>query len=602
MLKILGVSFGFHDSSAALVIDGKLIAGTHEERFTRIKHDDQFPQNAINYCLKKAQLTINEIDQIVYHENSSLKMDRIIKSSINNNNPSYLSSVIDSWLSEGFFSSASYISQKLSYPIEKISYINHHDSHAASAFLASPFEESAVLNIDAVGEYETTTIYQGVKNKLIKLQSYSLPNSIGLMYSAFTSFLGFEVNEGEYKVMGMAAFGDHIYQDKIKETFSIDETGEIKIDESYFEFLTPTTSLYKRRLCDLFGPPRDRNTPFFTPEFMHMAPENLTMNQKQNFANINKTYADIASSLQKITEDIILKLVRDALKRTGSKYLCMAGGVALNSVANSCIRETYDLDGFFIQPAAGDSGTSLGAALHYTHCVKDIKRDNLTHSYLLGSSWTKSEIKNQLDTYSIEKYDEIAEEDKYYDLITDLLIDNKVIGWFNGSSEWGPRALGSRSIIADPRNENTQDMVNKKIKFREPFRPFAPSVLAEHAKEWFEFSGNIKTHMPESYMLTTAKVKKDKQSQIPAVIHVDGTARIQLVWEEMNPEYYKLILSFYKKTAVPIILNTSFNIKGEPIVNSPYDAIITFTYCDMDYLAIPPFIVKNYFEFGGRHD
>ena len=602
VINVLGISFGFHDASAALLIDGNFIAGAHEERFTRKKHDESFPKNAIDFCLEEAKISFEDLDQIVFHENIPMKLDRIINSSITNNSPEYLSNIMDYWINDDMLSIKNYISKQLSFPIEKISYVDHHLSHASSAFFLSPFKESAILTIDAVGEYETTTLYKGFDNSLTKLLSYKLPHSIGLIYSAYTSFLGFEVNEGEYKIMGMAAFGSPVFTEKLKTTFEVKDSGEIVVNEKYFEFITPTKLLYKNDLCKIFGEPRVYDTPFFTPEFIEIAPSNLSKKEKETLAIKNKYYADIAASLQKVTQETILKLARTALEKAETNNLCMAGGVALNSVANGLVRESLDLDGLFIQPAAGDGGTSLGAALYYTHVVKGLSRNYSFNSCIIGSHWSKDEIKKQLYHHTIEHIIEIEDSDKYFDLIADLLIQKNVIGWYNGRAEWGPRALGSRSIIADPRHDDIQEIVNQKIKFREPYRPFAPSVLADKAKEWFLFSGNVALHTPESFMLSIVEVKEEKKSLIPAITHVDGTARVQLVWEEVNPDYYKLINTFYSKTGVPVILNTSFNLRGEPIVNSPYDAIITFSYSDMDYLAIPPFIVKNYWKFGGRDE
>ena len=601
MLKVLGLSFGYHDSSASLVIDGEFIAGTQEERYTRKKHDASFPQNSIEFCLRFANLSLSEIDHIVYHENTALKLDRILNTSIQNNVPEYLSGVINSWIEEDAFSVESKIAELLNFPIEKITCIDHHEAHASSAFFPSPFESAAILTIDAVGEYETTSIYKGNGNDLEKIKSHELPNSIGLFYSAYTSFLGFEVNEGEYKIMGMAAFGDPIFTDKIKETIEINGNGEITINTDYFQFLTPTSLLYTQKLVELFGSPRKYDTPFFTPAFIDMAPEGYSREEKNSLAATNKMYADIAASLQKITEEIILKLVNHAIDITGYDQVCLAGGVALNSVANGLLRDKANLSKIFIQPAAGDGGSSLGAALHYSHNTLNIARGKNFWSCYKGESWNKEEILGQIEKYTIEKYERIDDRSQYFDRLTDILISKNVVGWHNGRAEWGPRALGCRSILADPTHPDTQEIVNRKIKFREPYRPFAPSVLAEHAHEWFEFKGDAELANPDSFMLAIADVKEEKKGQIPAVTHADGTARIQLVWKETNPDYYNLIHTFYKKSGVPILLNTSFNLRGEPIVNSPYDAILTFSYSDMDYLAMPPFLVSNFWEFGGRN-
>ena len=602
MTNILGLSFGFHDSSAALVIDGEFVFGAHEERFSRKKHDHDFPIDSINFCLKSANLKIFQIDRIVFYENTSLKLDRVLKFSIADNKPDYLATVISSWLSEGFFSPEYYISKKLSFPIEKISCINHHDSHAAAAFLPSNFEEAAILINDAVGEYECSSIYKGSGNDLIKISSLSIPYSIGLVYSAYTSYLGFEVNEGEYKIMGMSAFGNPKFSEKVNKTFNMESNGELFVDSSYFDFTTPTEQMYTSKLIELFGKkPSVYDTPFFTPDYLHLAPDYLSENEMLTMGTDNQFYADIAASLQCVTEEIVLKMAQKAIRLTGLNKLCLGGGVALNSVANSVLQSELNLEDIFIQPASGDGGSALGAALHYTHCTLRIPRKKKFHSCLKGSLWSVSEIRDQIEKYTIEQYDEFGD-DEFYGKLSELLIEKNVIGWFSSNSEWGPRSLGARSIIADPRYKDTQEIVNRKIKFREPYRPFAPSVMAEYAKEWFDFSGKLDLDSPESYMLSVARVKSGMALKIPAVTHVDGTARIQLVWKETNPSFHQLLKKFYERTGVPILLNTSFNLRGEPIVDSPYDAILTFSYSGMDYLALRPFIIKNFWEFGERDD
>jgi len=590
-MKILGLSFGFHDASASIIVDGEFIAGTSEERFSRIKNDKSFPINAIEFCLDHIKSNICDIDQIVYYEDNTLKFDRICNSSLKNNDIEYLMNTIDSWIERDSFNIEQFISDRLCYPISNISYTTHHQAHAASAFYQSPFEKAAILTIDGIGEYETTGMFYGNGNNLEKIKTFGASNSIGLLYSAFTAFIGFKVNEGEYKVMGMSAFGKPKYVDKILTTVKIGDLGEVIVDSDYYNFSTPKQSLYTDKFLKVFGIQRDESIPFFTDSCASFAPDYLTDVEKRDMAQYNQYYADIAASIQSITMTVISKLSDTALKMCNTNLLCLSGGAALNSVANGLLRNKKNIEDLFIQPNSGDAGSSLGAALYYAHNIKRIDRVKGFNSCYKGMGWERAAIEKTIEEHKVNNYSSLDDEDVFFDKVSDLLLDENVLGLLSGRAEWGPRALGARSIIANPSFPNIQSVVNSKIKFREAYRPFAPSVLAEFAKEWFEIDGDLNYSSPESFMLTVAKVKEDKKEQIPSVVHADGTARVQLVWSDISPDYHKLIKSFYDKTGIPIILNTSFNLKGEPIVNSPEDALMTFSYCDMDFLIMKPFII-----------
>ncbi len=597
-MNILGIAFGYHDASIALIQNDKVEFAIAEEMFSRIKHDNSFPSKSLEFCLKELDLKINDLDYVVYYENNLLKFNRIIDSSIKNKNQQYFNDVLSSWINEDKFDVVNQISSLLGIDKSKIISLEHHTSHAAAAFFPSGFEKAAILTIDGVGEYDTVTIHKGKNNKLEKLYNQELPNSLGLFYSAFTSFLGFEVNEGEYKVMGMAPYGKPIYENEILKTINIDKVNyEFNINTDYFEFLTPMDKLYKRKLKDLFGEPRATDSPFFTKDTIELAPEYLTEEEKIILSEKNLFYANIASSLQKVTEDIILLLVQKALLISKCKKICIAGGVGLNSVANGKVSKLVGSNNIFIQPSSGDGGSSLGAALYFSNVTlgrKVIYKQN--HSFLghnLSYKSIKQDIKSNI---SKELMFEYTQRDEYYDKLSSLLVSQNVIGWVNEKFEWGPRALGARSIIADPRKKEMKHIVNEKIKFRELFRPFAPSVLEEYAHEWFDIEESLNDNSPENFMLSVSKVRDEKKEQIPAVVHVDGTSRVQLVRKNTNPNYYALIKSFYEKTGVPILMNTSFNLKGEPIVRTIEDAMRTFTYSEMDYLAVYPFIVESFWK------
>lgn len=593
MSSILGLSFGFHDSSASIIIDGKFIVGSDEERFSRVKHDQAFPINAINFCLQETNLTIDDIDTVVYYEDNLLKLDRIINSSLTNEDENYFETVLKSWTLRDIFNIEAFISEKLNLPIEKIKKIEHHLSHASVAYLPSGFDTATILVMDGVGEYDTLSIYKGEQNNITKIKSITLPNSVGLLYSAFTSFLGFEVNEGEYKVMGMGAYGKPLYVDLVKQVLTINDDGSFEIDNSYFNFLTPKHIMYTDKFLEIFKQPRDTSKDFFTHKFIDYAPTNLSPIEKENLANENEYYANLASSIQRVTEEIIFKTINNAIKLTGYKNLCLAGGVALNSLANGKIRENTNVSSIFIQPASGDGGSSLGCGLYYANSILGEPRYSFDSAYR-GKQYTQDEIYKQIKSNTLTEPLKIDDIEEYTSFIVDKLIKNSVIGWVYGRFEWGPRSLGARSILAIPSSLAMKDIVNEKIKFRELFRPFAPAVLAQDAIEWFDIDPlDIQKNSPESYMLSVAQVKQDKKDLVPAIVHADGSARVQLVWEDTNPMFYALLKKMKEKTGIPILLNTSFNLKGEPIVNSPKDAIMTFGYCNMDYLCMYPYIIKS---------
>ncbi|MFN3967029.1 MAG: carbamoyltransferase, partial [Endomicrobiia bacterium] len=463
-------------------------------------------------------------------------------------------------------------------------------SHAASSYYCSPFNKSAIITIDGIGDGVTTSIGIGENNKIKILKKIYFPHSLGLFYSSFTAFLGFEINDGEYKVMGMAPYGKPRYVDKVKKLIKLYPDGTFELNMDYFEFHYSTKRTYNKKFEELFGKPRDPNLKFFTsttpyPSYFGEKPSNYDQLCKEN-----EYYADIAASIQKVLEEAIINLANAAYKETKINRLCLGGGVSLNSVANYKILQNTPFKEIYIQPAATDAGGALGAALYvYNIFSTNPKRFVLEHAFW-GKQYTDAEIKNFLDSNNIKYIQE--NEEKIIDITVDALSKGKVVGWFQERFEWGPRALGNRSILADPRRQDMKDIVNTKIKFREPYRPFAPSVLIEKTEEYFDIKQPEK-HYPARFMLYVVNVKENKRDIIPAVTHVDGSGRLQTVSKQTNPKYYKLIKKFEEATGVPVILNTSFNLKGEPIVNSPEDAIKTFYKSEMDTIVLENFIIKK---------
>ncbi|MEC9308132.1 MAG: carbamoyltransferase N-terminal domain-containing protein [Chloroflexota bacterium] len=588
---ILGISCYFHDSAAALLVDGKLVAAAEEERFTRNKHDYDFPHNAVQFCLNKGNITGADLDYAVLFEKPFTKFERIIQTALHGFPKTYWMFVqsMRTWLLDKLWVK-DVIAKSAGIPRDKVLFSEHHLSHAASSYFCSPFEESAVLTFDGVGEWSTTTMGVGHGNDLHLTKELHFPHSIGLLYSAFTAFLGFEVNEGEYKVMGMAPYGSPKYTDKVQEVVKSNADGSYWLNPKYFSLHYSTKKSYTKHFEKLFGEPRDPDVPFFTaatdyPSYYGPRPENFS-----ELANYNQHYADIAASIQSVTEDLILELVRESHRQTGLDQLCLAGGVALNSVANGRILRETPFKELYIQPSAGDGGGALGAALFTWHCaLGNSERFVMDHAYW-GEEYTDDEVKSAIEAFGLTGI-YMDDPDKLVDLTVESLLNNETIGWFQGKFEWGPRALGNRSILADPRSSKTKDIVNNKIKFREPFRPFAPSVLAECAEQYFDLP-NPELHLPARFMQLVVPVLEDKQSIIPAVSH-EGTARVQTVDLDSNPLYYKLIHRFGEATGVPILLNTSFNVRGEPIVSSPEDALNTFINSGLDMLAIGNYIVRK---------
>ncbi len=591
-MDILGISCYFHDAAAALLRDGGLIAAAEEERFTRRKHDYEFPQHAIDFCLRAGRIRASELDYVVFFEKPFVKFERLMLSSMQTFPRSHrvFREAMVSWLGDKLWIKH-LIQKRLGVPPSKILFSEHHLSHAASTFFCSPFEEAAILTVDGVGEWTTASFGIGRGTNITLLKEIRFPHSLGLLYSAFTAFLGFEVNEGEYKVMGMAPFGTPRYMDKVYKLIRVASDGSFELNMDYFSFHCSTDRTFNGKFEDLFGPPRDPKAHFFTPasgypSYFGEKPWNYEELGKQN-----QQYADVAASIQAVTEEVLLTMAQYVHKETGLTRLCMAGGVALNSVANGRILRETPFEEIYVQPAAGDGGGAVGAALYGYHMVLGKPRKFvMTHAFW-GEEHGPAEIEDFLTNAGI-KYMRIEHEEKLLDRTVEYLQRGKVVGWFQGRFEWGPRALGNRSILADPRRPEMKDLVNVKIKFREPFRPFAPSVLVERAHEFFELPEPAR-HYPARFMLYVVNVKESKRQTIPAITHVDGTGRLQTVHKEIAPTYYRLIEKFGEATGVPLVLNTSFNLKGEPIVNTPREAFNTFSKSGMDILVLGNCVVEK---------
>lgn len=566
-MLVLGLSFDYHDAAAALILDGKVLAAIQEERLSRSKNDPGFPAMAIAACLEIGGISAQQLDAVVFYENPVLKFDRIYQST-KDTHPTYLIETLGNWIASGKFSPRTRIANSLGIDKKKIYYSEHHLSHAASAFLCSPFERAAILTVDGVGEYETATISVGEGSSIEKLHSSTFPYSLGLLYSAMTAYLGFEVNEGEYKVMGMASYGQPCCKEKIRQLYQVDSIGLPKLNDEYFDLFSGERFPFTTALTTLMGPPREPESPF-DPE---QDPESLR-------------FADIAASLQAVTEDIYLELCRIALQKTSAPALCLAGGVALNSKANMRLQQALKVP-LFVQPAAGDAGGALGAALGHYHSSSPQRRIPSQFNPFLGKAYSSEEILKAIHQADIVEYKTFENDADLLTTVATLLAQGKVVGWLNGRSEWGPRSLGARSILADPRNAVMKETVNSRIKFREAFRPFAPSVLAEHAGEYYSCPEPPPKAGPEDFMLSVATAKPIAQEKIPAVVHVDGTSRLQTVRSETNPRFHALISAFQTLTGLPVLLNTSFNRRGEPIVDSPEDAINTFLWTDIDILVM----------------
>lgn len=591
-MNILGISCYFHDAAAALLKDGVLIAAAEEERFSRIKHDYEFPENAIGFCLAAGGIEAGDIDYVMFFEKPFIKFERLLLCSMQTfpRSMKLFREAMVTWLGDKLWIKHLLL-KKLGVPASKVLFSEHHLSHAASTFYCSPFDEAAILTVDGVGEWTTAALGVGRGTDIKLIKEIRFPHSLGLLYSAFTAFLGFEVNEGEYKVMGMAPFGRPNYVDKIYELVHVDDDGGFELDMDYFSFHYSSEKTYNKKFEKLFGDPRDQKAHFFTPSTGYPSYFGEKPADFDELGKRNQFYADIAASIQVVTEQVMLKMANYAYRETGINKLCMAGGVALNSVANRKILSETPFEEIYIQPAAGDGGGAVGAALYGYHALLGQPRKFVMEHAYWGEEHSASDTEEFLKENNIP-YEKIEDDQKLIARVTDALTGGKVIGWHQGRFEWGPRALGNRSILADPRRADMKDIVNVKIKFREPFRPFAPSVLVEKAGDYFALDYPEK-HYPARFMLYVTDVHENKRDVLPAITHVDGTGRLQTVRKELNPKYYSLIETFGQATGVPVVLNTSFNLKGEPIVNTPVEAFNSFSKSGMDMLVLGNYIVDK---------
>ena len=594
-MYILGISAFYHDSAACLILDGKIIAAVQEERFTRKKHDQNFPHFSIKYCLEEASISPKDIENVVFYEKPFVKFERLLETYLAFAPKGFISfaSAMPLWIKEKLFQKHTLI-QELSNTLgkninwkEKLLFSEHHLSHAASAFYPSPFKRAAILTLDGVGEWTTTSLAVGNGKDLKVLKEIHFPHSLGLLYSAFTYYTGFKVNSGEYKVMGLAPYGEPKYTNLIKENLiKISDDGSFQLDMSYFNYATGLTMTSKKFNALFGGPPRTSETA------------------------ITQREMDLAASIQKVTEEIVVKIARSIAHETGEKNLCLAGGVALNCVANGILLRESIFENVWIQPAAGDAGGALGAALivWYNNYAKNRKvakdKDSMQGAYL-GPKFSDLQIEKSLTKCGANFVK--LNDDELIDQVASAIANEQAVGWMQGRMEFGPRALGARSVIADPRSPLMQKQLNLKVKYRESFRPFAPSILSEMVSEWFD-------HRSDSpYMLFVADVKEAKRkkmteaenylfgidklnisrSSVPAITHVDYSARIQTVHKDTNLRYHNLITKFYEKTGCPLVVNTSFNVRGEPIICSPDDAFRCFMGTDLDVLAIGNFLLKK---------
>ena len=564
----LGISCYYHDSAAAILKDGHVVAAVEEERFSRKKFDDGFPRMAIDWCLKEAGITPEQINSVAFYDKPVLKFERLLDNYIAvapRGLYSFLN-VIPKWLHKRLWIKEEIKKHMRGYQ-GNIIFPEHHMSHAAHTFFTSPFDEAAILTVDGVGEWSTTS-FGSAENTSIKLTNdIRWPHSIGMFYSAFTYFLGFKVNEGEYKLMGLSAYGKPKYYDLIlNEILDVKNDGSLHLNLKYFAF-TYDKVMTNQKFAELFGIPRRE--------------ENIKAEQ---------IHYDIAASAQKVLEDIMLKMVNHVHKKTGMKNLCLGGGVALNGVANYRILKEGHFESVHIPPSPGDGGSAIGCAqyLYYIHkkqrriIVQDHAK-RIQENVYVGPSFSNDEIKSFLEENNID-YEYLTRE-QLLQTTAKLISEQNVVGWYQGKIEWGPRALGNRSILADPRDSKMKDILNEKIKHRELFRPFAPSILEEYVSEYFDLN------VPSPYMLFVAKVKKP--DKIPAVTHVDGTGRLQTVSREANPLYYDLINDFYKITGVPVVVNTSMNVRGEPIVNTPEQAYAMIIKTEMDYIMMGNYMIQR---------
>ncbi len=569
------------------------MAAAEEERFSRVKHDSRFPRSAIRFCLDTGNVRGRDLDYVVFFEKPFRKLDRILATVLQTYPRSWKAfrESMVGWVLDKLWISSS-LQSELGIEKNKVLFSEHHLSHAASAFLCSPFNEAAILTVDGVGEWVTTGCGIGKGNQIRLSRQIEFPHSLGLLYSTFTAFLGFEVNEGEYKVMGMAPYGHPRYADKVWKLVRQNGDGSFSLDMDYFCFHHSTDRMFNGRFTELFGDARPSEMPFVTESSRSQTDFSEPQTRGTEMHRISQYYADVAASVQKVTEELLVGMAQNLQKETGLKRLCIAGGVGLNSVANSRILHDTDFEEIFIQPATGDGGGALGAALWAYHSLLGNPRTYCMEHAYWGQEYSATEISAFLQGNNIPHRRMIGDTDELLDTVAARLTIGKVVGWFQGRSEWGPRALGNRSILADPRNPEMKDIVNRKIKFREPYRPFAPSVLAERAECYFDLP-QATVHYPARYMQYVAPTKQSKRETLPAVTHIDGTARVQTVFPEHNQRYYALIERFGDATGVPVVLNTSFNLKGEPIVNTLADAVSTFRRSGMDSLVLGDFLIEK---------
>ncbi|MBI3930004.1 MAG: hypothetical protein HY319_30980 [Armatimonadetes bacterium] len=591
-MNVLGISALYHDSAAVLLQDGELIAAAQEERFTRVKFDESFPVRSIEYCLREGGITRDDLDYVVFYEKPLPKFDRILRSHLATFPRSWkvFREALITWFGDKLWIKSK-ILDKVGVDESKVLFVDHHQSHAASAMFCSPFKEAAILTVDGVGEWTTTAIgtaradfETGAGNQIHLSEEIRFPHSLGLLYSAFTAWLGFKVNSGEYKVMGMAPYGQPRYMDKLEKIVRVFADGSFRLDMDYFSFHHSQTDTYNPRFVELFGPARPPESPFFTST----TGDDIT--GRERAAKENQYYADVAASVQRLTEETLLKIVNQLAATTGQKNLAMAGGVALNSVANGRIMRETPFENVYIQPCAGDAGGALGAALYAWHVyLKKPRRHVMEHAYY-GESYTPEQIQGSLDRLGL-KYERHDDSSKMAEQIVEALLREQVVSLHQGRFEWGPRALGNRSILADPRRDEMKEIVNTKIKFREPFRPFAPVVPEDRAPEYFDLQ-RAQGQYPQRFMLMVSPVHPHKQAEIAAVSHM-GTGRLQTVRREWNPIYYDSIVQFGEATGVPVLMNTSYNLRGEPLVSSPEDAYSTFKNSDIDVMVLDPFLVRK---------
>jgi carbamoyltransferase len=557
-MYILGISCFYHDSAACLLKDGHVVAAAQEERFSRKKHDQEFPASAIKYCLSEAGITPKDLAYVGFYDKPFLKFKRILYTylaTFPKSFPSFLKAM-PVWLRQKLWI-PKMIKDELEYEGEVLM-IEHHMSHAASSFLVSPFKEAAIVTVDGVGEWATSTVGKGEGSKIDLFKEIKFPHSLGLLYSAITYYLGFKVNSAEYKVMGLAPYGKPKYYDQVRELIRYDDDGGFKMNMKYFAYDYGLT-MTNRNFEELFGRPI-----------------------REMESKLEQFHMDVAASAQRVTEEIVLRMTNHAHEVTGSKNLCMAGGVALNCVANGKVLRQSPFENIFIQPAAGDAGGAVGVATYIHHTLLGNEREFVWENAYFGPEYSTENIREYLDSHEV-KYTELSRDD-LLERTSEAIIDQKVIGWYQGRMEFGPRALGNRSILADARNPENKDVVNMKIKFRESFRPFAPTVLEDRVSDYFELD------VPSPYMLLVAQVREDKR-EIPSVTHVDGSARIQTVNHKDNPLYYDVIKRFADKTGCPVIINTSFNVRGEPIVCTPHEAYMCFMRTNMEVLVLDRFFM-----------